>query len=484
MGRCETSLLDTYSLFTERLNYNEQVRWTESASIVRELKRATFTFKRADYQDLLTRIKEDNDNLDKLSSQNIELEQGRRGRYSGRLLGIARKFYKSIYNTLRSSIVCDCPEPHNVHLELVSHSSVPTPHDDEDMIAQDLHCRVVLSNTPNPAKIDQTAWLWNELILRLAEVPKKQAPTIKSPDLQIPRKKGGVKSVRFSTLESAHSKQMQQSNGSVTLLESATTSLAIGTAVAISSDRSDLPELVDLCAAIRHAEKQRMADCYGYIIDRSMPPSSKYEVYPVTTRIDHETWTRISLRDILKSKSKMQPQLTYTDKLRLAVAISSSVLQLQGTPWLPDILTAKDIFFIRRNDVPLYKHVFIAQPLPESGSSPSTTNPMKQTPTIWNPTILALRSLGILLIEIVCGKTLDTLRSPEDTLVANGIGDFLSDCMTARRIAAEVCQFVGYKYESAVRRCIQCDFDHPDPSFEDDRFRQDVFHGVIALLRR
>ncbi|KAL2000267.1 hypothetical protein VTN02DRAFT_3330 [Thermoascus thermophilus] len=350
-------------------------------------------------------------------------------------------------------------------------------------MARELYCRVVLalSNTPDLAKIDQTAWLWNELILRLEEVP----PITRPPDLQGPRKRDGVKSVRFSAPEAARSQQMQRSNSSVTLLElAATPSLAIGTAVALSGDRSDLPEVVDLCAAIRRAEKQSVVDCYGYITDRSTPAAPKYGVYSVPTRIDHETWTRVSLRDLLRSKpSKTQPQLTYTDKLRLAVAISSSVLQLQGTPWLPDILTAKDIFFIRRNGVLLYQHVFIAQQLPESGASPSTADLMQQTtPTSWNPTVLALRSLGILLIEIVCGKTLDTLRSPEDTVAANGTGDFLSDCITARRVAAEVCQFVGYKYESAVRRCIQCDFNHPDPSFEDDRFRQDVFHGVIALL--
>jgi hypothetical protein len=74
---------------------------------------------------------------------------------------------------------------------------------------------------------------------------------------------------------------------------------------------------------------------------------------------------------------------------------------------------------------------------------------------IRNPTLL---TLGILLIEIVRGQTIEALRTPQEKAAhGSSPAGLLSDYMTARRLLADVYQ-ASSNYASAVRRCIDGEF--------------------------
>lgn len=454
---------------------------------MREFKRATFALRREDYQDLLKIIQDDNSNLETLTTQSIKLEPERRGRRQGRWFKLARDISRSIFNALRSSMVCECREPHRVNLELTMRPADITPQDDDESIIQDFLFRIALSFNSTSPKTNQAVWLWDEIILQLAKRPGNQASTIAAASSSMASNKRAIKSVKFSMLGPRTGQtccrnvmtQGQMSGNTVTALHPVMASLAIGTALGMSGSPENLPELIDLCQVIRKSQKKGKSECYGFILDPSSHKYRKYSVYPLGTCIGCDTWSTISLRDVLEEKASMQPPLNYRDRLRLAVVISSSVLQLYKTPWLSDTLTDNDIIFIRRNNMPLYDHVFVAKSLPERGSSPPTAENARPIPIIRNPTLLAL---GILLIELILAETFDILRSPEDALAPDGMANILTDYMTATRLVDRVYQSAGANYGSAVRRCVHCEFNHQNPSLDDDGFRQDVYDGVIALL--
>lgn len=200
----------------------------------------------------------------------------------------------------------------------------------------------------------------------------------------------------------------------------------------------------------------------------------------------------VSLRDVLSPKSNTQP-LSYRDRLQLAVFVAYSVLQLYSTPWLPDLLTSKNVFFLIGEGFMSYpdsEHAFLIAsgvPPPALGQQhipKDTSLPVK----IRNPTLFAL---GILLIEIICGQTIDAMRTPDDSqgvfsinATANTDTDtntLLSDYMVARRLLSQVYE-ASSNYGSAVRRCINGDFPRQKLDLDDEDFRQEVYSGVVSLL--
>ncbi|OCL04530.1 hypothetical protein AOQ84DRAFT_380493 [Glonium stellatum] len=469
------------------LGPNGEVQWTTNATIAREIGRVKFAFSREDYRNVLKRIQDNNSNLETLTTQSILLEPERRGRRQGRWLKLSRDISRSIFNALRSSMVCECVEPHGVNLELTTRPADITPHDDDEKIAQEFFFRITLSFNSTSSSTSQAAWLWDEIIVRLATRPASQESTMITTSVPITPNKKKAKRVKFSMPKSSATQTRSRTAAKQRMPSISTTVRAVmaglnmGTALGMPNSPENLPKLVDLCQTIRKSQKQAKSECYGFIVDPSYPQYRKYGVYPLGTCLSCNTWSTISLRDVLKDNTSTQPPLNYTDRLHLAVVISSGVIQLHKTPWLPDILIDNDIIFIRRNSTPLYQHVFVTKRLPERISAPSDIENAKFIPIIRNASLLAL---GIILIEVILAETFDTLRGPEDALSPDGGANIVTDYMTASRLVDRVYQLAGSNYGSAVRRCVHCEFDCHNPSLDDDGFRQDVYDGVVALLEK
>ncbi|KAI3331155.1 hypothetical protein F4824DRAFT_491742 [Ustulina deusta] len=442
-----------------------KVRWVDGNAFKRELKRITFTLQKASYDDPLT-----------LTSQSIDLEDQRRRRSQFRVLGLLRETMQSIYHAFKGSL---CQRIHNLNLELVVRTAHITPHDEDDKITKDFSFQIVVGIHPNSELggiyFKDRSEVWEEVIVKEVTLSTPTKTASSSPDPSS-GKKVRSKIVRFlstptiiiSKTGTPMSKESQASSTIVLCqIAAPTTGLIAGT----SSKLDGTP--LNLCETLRKSQKQRFQDCYGYITDTRSNNCRRYGVHPTTKVVDDDSWSTIPLSQALGHKSTDLPQLTYQDRLYLAVVVSSSVLQLHQTSWLPGKLTSADIFFIKRGDISLFKHAFITQRIPES-VRPGTSGSSNWKYLRYNTAIM---SLGILLIELILGRSLhrtDASETPES--------EFLSDYAATQELLNTVYQWGGLGYGDAVRRCLNWHSYRENVNWEDEEFRHDFYSSVVAPL--
>jgi hypothetical protein len=88
--------------------------------------------------------------------------------------------------------------------------------------------------------------------------------------------------------------------------------------------------------------------------------------------------------------------------------------------------------------------------------------------------------LGVLLIELWYGKTIEDLKTAPDE---NWHGTPSIAWCAAERIDEHEIEFeAGQLYSGAVRRCIWCDFDRKENDLDNEEFQRAVFNGVVVPL--
>lgn len=106
---------------------------------------------------------------------------------------------------------------------------------------------------------------------------------------------------------------------------------------------------INLCEKIQTAQVNSFEVCYGTITDQRSRTTRRYTVYskPVSEHVDSgRSWAVISLREVLQRKIPARSiPLSYLHRLQLGVVISLSTVQPHNTPWFPDTLSTRDIFF-------------------------------------------------------------------------------------------------------------------------------------------
>jgi hypothetical protein len=171
--------------------------------------------------------------------------------------------------------------------------------------------------------------------------------------------------------------------------------------------------------------------------------------------------------------------LTQTDKLRIAVYLASSMLQLYKTPWLDETWNLKDVHFIQRpgnSPADISKQPFVYRKLePTVTGRVSPTQPSYSI--IRNQTLFAL---GILLIELWYGKPMERLVKNADRDCQGTPG--VAWCTAERLLRADLPFEAGKQYADVVRRCIRCDFDRTDLDLDNESFQRAVYDGVVAPL--
>ena len=168
------------------------------------------------------------------------------------------------------------------------------------------------------------------------------------------------------------------------------------------------------------------------------------------------------------------PPLLYGDRLRLAWTIASSTLQLHSSPWISTMPTLDEIYLIQRNDKPVYQDAIVIKRLPEP-SIPAQAPPKAKRP--------ALFALGILLVELVLGNAIETFR-PNKTQ-HQAVSPFEEDYETVMRLLTRVNTIGGANYDTAVRRCIRCEYSfQPNPRGEHENPHTDVLMDVVSLLEQ
>ena len=90
----------------------------------------------------------------------------------------------------------------------------------------------------------------------------------------------------------------------------------------------------------------------------------------------------------------------------------------------------------------------------------------------------ALLTLGLALVELCFGRTLEKMQVPEDV----DENENLTRVNTAIRNLDEVYNEIGGQYGDVVRRCLYCSFDVRKASLDNEVFEQNVFDYVVKPL--
>ncbi|KAL9484102.1 hypothetical protein ACSS6W_002891 [Trichoderma asperelloides] len=459
---------------TERVGNGDDVRWSDKSLVAKELKRAGFTLRRSTYEGLLTTVRDGVSNLENLATMNIELEPKRRVRSRVRILNILRSLSFSIYRAVCSSLTCACK--HHISMRVSGYLDDINPSHNEEHVIQTLQVHLALSLPQSQFEESPSVVInarWEELLLRAglplqmpAQTPNTLPDTPKSIIRSIKRKK--AMNFSLSRLSSSSTTTMVQTENH--LIANFTTDKSIGITgtalIPVSSNQSR----INICGELKKSPPNERSGCLGIISDQSHTNTRSYSVYPSTlSSVNGNGWRLVSLKDSLESQSGQAPP-TYKQRLRLAVFVAKSILQFYKTPWLPEVPSSRDIFFIQSGSFSYYDRPFLM------AKNDKLEGKSRTVSLIRNPTLLAL---GVLLIELIRGQTIESLRAPEE-LLEDALYP-LSIYMTARRLLGEISQ-ASSNYGSAVRRCIDGEFQEKDINLENEDARHDVYCGVVALL--
>jgi hypothetical protein len=103
----------TVQEFIKRLDLDDQgnVRWTEGTGLRLALKRAGFSLRKRDFDDLIEPLRGHNRHLEKFTNGSIEFESSRRKRKKYSKLQKLGEYAKSAFHALEASFGCDCQGP-------------------------------------------------------------------------------------------------------------------------------------------------------------------------------------------------------------------------------------------------------------------------------------------------------------------------------------------------------------------------------------
>ncbi|CAO2648288.1 Nn.00g075550.m01.CDS01 [Neocucurbitaria sp. VM-36] len=451
-------LMTTAEKFKEKLKLDNagKPQFSEQKAFKEHYKRLKFSLKKSDYSDLMGRLRRANQSLYRLTTQTAYLEarqlSSKQGNQSIPNFRVIKDRADNFYSALRTGWNCPCQADHSVSLRLEARMDDSSgDEDDEDekrmrnpfhvLFRYNHHCTTDIS----PGGMTKP-WTWEEADVRVEH--EDQQSTAKSAS-------GGRtgKGVRFAN-------QAKQ---------------AVRAAL---EPQPDMQPIQDLCSAICTLQEHQRNVCFSLLANEIAKQKYGVHIYPMKhLPPDKDTWMVSSLRAVLDD-SKFARQ----DRLRLAVTLASSVLQLHQTPWLEDNWGKDNIFFVKRPGKSLYDQPFVSQHFNQTESTPSVGTPSIMSRIIRNQMLYAL---GVALIELWYGKTLAELHVNADGPHNTGITqmDLMTEYNTADRLVDELYSEAGGKYSDAVRRCIRCDFDRRASSLEDIQFQRAVYEGVVAQLK-
>ncbi|KAL0265342.1 hypothetical protein SLS55_001307 [Diplodia seriata] len=238
----------------------------------------------------------------------------------------------------------------------------------------------------------------------------------------------------------------------------------------------DLSQIQNLCQTICSIKSTCIGTCLGYLEDEITKQTlSLHQSQKVFT--SRNTPSILSLHSVLTSNATGRRRFSAAHRLRLAVLLSTNLLQLYRTPWLTEIWDHNDITFFESTGDDGLKDPFISR-IPHHGSlADSGVSVPPADAIVLNKPIFAL---GILLIELCLGKPFEDLRDRGNA--GKGRVSAASDFAVASQLLEEVTAESGDRYADAVRRCIRCAFDTRKIDLDDEQFRRAVYQGVVAPL--
>ncbi|KAI5813170.1 hypothetical protein BZA77DRAFT_127525 [Pyronema omphalodes] len=246
----------------------------------------------------------------------------------------------------------------------------------------------------------------------------------------------------------------------------------------------DLQEIDNLCQAIQEASTNSGVGrgCELGILD-SPKSKCKYRICSLRSRLSSTYLSEvISLGELLEDGMFGDQN----DRLEMSVILATAAMQLYGTVWLKDCWGKDDIFFLQTIRTALgddqkpiqIREPVLGKPLVRCFFEP-TFSSRRSSPPPTRTHDRFLRSLGIILVELLYGKPITEIcpNKPgvEDiSKITVSSADDLIDRITCD---------AGQLYACAVENCIK-GIDHDVRNLDNDEFRGKVDTAVVMNLKR
>ncbi|KAI0478147.1 hypothetical protein F4859DRAFT_478728 [Xylaria cf. heliscus] len=463
-----------------------QINLRDRKSILQVLKRhESFTLKKRVYDGILSRIKASNAFLEGLAGVCRNLERDRRQKSQPRLTKFLRSQFRSAHNALCRVITRTCTHSHSIiGLQLVLRNDVILPIDVEEKIAQELDFRIALEignedkarRTVQPVYEARQNSHWEVFQLRLLLDDKRPpSPWPRSSTSAIPLSK-----LKFRWVSSINLATIKRLNLSL-LVTQVVTRTRINPQTAAKSTQVLPPPVSNLCDIAQRGPEATAVECCGYI------RHARRKFIFSHPNNDSGPQKHITLRQVINKSVPGLPPLSFKDKLQIALALSTGVLYLHGTPWLSQIVTLDDIVFMIGNEdamnqrPAMFSRPFVIKRVPDTllyATPPNillTSTLPKPTTDAARPNIeLAVLSLATLLIQIMLEHVDDRLRMP----VTMDFGSLFSKYQRGSQLEEDIRVSGGINYATAVKWCLNNIYSAA--GLQNDTFCQDFYHAVVA----
>jgi hypothetical protein len=240
-----------------------------------------------------------------------------------------------------------------------------------------------------------------------------------------------------------------------------------------------------ICDLLRQAGQQPDQLLKVYLCERQLSNCFHAHTLKAPTAspdMGEHTEQIVRMSDLYVSKS-----VSWKLKQRMALAfdLSSSLLQLHTTPWLPEYWTKDRICFIRdehNQNVVLFARPFILGNFPNA--APSQNLEASLPPSHSKLRLDARRALlefGITLMEIYHRITLETYAA---TAGKQSDGSYNTRWELAREWLGEAEDEMAPLYIDAVRNCVECCLptDSGSPDWSDKTFQISVCESIVRPL--
>jgi hypothetical protein len=399
-----------------------------------------FSLKRLPFEKPLSTIQNGISELKTLVESNIKLATVRKVQLQIKLFLATRIIASSLHHVLQTSFPDDCT--YKVALRLQNREANMAPPDDHETIIGDILFRLAVSYQPiayghkDDLEI-KTVLTWKNIVVQLIGT---------SP----PSPLGSSQTTSTGTI---------------------TTSLT--ESVASSADLSQIGVSQAPFKTFHPHQQQAALNGDRTLFDEFVKSPRRFSIHPAPYA---ENLHVVSLADILEQQSLSAPPLYRRE--RLAATISSSVLQLYGTPWLPRILGSQDIFFLLKPNHPRTLSITYGDdPVLIQKLHNCEAQPTEVPSGILPDHDLTLVSLGCLLTEVLLWRPLHSGRTPAASLASRGV-DLVADYKVAKALTGEV----PFKYRMAVERCLDGYLHGRGYGFENVGFCEVMFARVVAIL--
>ena len=224
-----------------------------------------------------------------------------------------------------------------------------------------------------------------------------------------------------------------------------------------------------LCSTIRNITEMRT--CVGILVSNN----NKHRVW--IPRAPLTPATVLSLAELL-----FLPEPPRKERLKLAVRLASSVLQLHRTEWLQERWGKQDIYLIQGGSS-RSRFPSLETPVVHQAFTPETSVSEALIESHFTRRNLSLFSLGIVLIELWFWRSVESFQNDEPQARCYSEGSDAARYEIAQGLIEALYEDAGDSYGDSVRRCI-IGIDHKEIRLENDGFKNEVYLKVLQPLER